>query len=207
MTEPAITCLITDDHPAILASVATFLADEGIEIVGRARTGAEALALLERHQPTVALLDINLPDTSGIELARAIATSHPATATLLYTGYANAGVAHQALDAGAKGVVLKDSPLIDIARAVSLVTAGGMYLDPLLGGAIATLDKSQPRLTSREREILRLLSDGFTNEEMGAKLFLSPETVRTHVHKAVVRLRVRNRTQAVARALRDGLIS
>ena len=205
--ESPLTLLLADDHPAILDSVATLLRDERIEVVGRARTGAEALELIERRDPAVALLDRRLPDLSGIEVARRIVRAFPRTATLLYTGHADSALVHEALDAGARGVVLKEAPLPDLPRAIAIVAGGGTYLDPLLGGALATLGVQVRQLTAREREVLRLLANGHTNEEVGLQLYLSPETVRTHVHRAVTRLGVRNRTQAVAKALREGLIA
>jgi DNA-binding NarL/FixJ family response regulator len=205
--ETVTTCLLADDHPAILASVAAFLTDEGIDVVATARTGAEALRALELHGVAVAVLDQRLPDMTGVELARAIAAIRPDTAVLLYTGFSEAALVQEALDAGVCGIVLKDAPLTDLPRAIALVAEGGSYLDPVLGGALAGSRADEPRLTPREREVLRLLSKGQTNKEIGAELFLSPETVRTHVHKAVVRLGVRNRTEAVAKGLREGLIA
>jgi DNA-binding NarL/FixJ family response regulator len=201
-----ITCLLADDHPAILASVGAFLEDEGIEVVATARTGAEALRALELREVAVAVLDQRLPDMTGVELARAVGIARPETAVLLYTGFSEAALVQEALDAGISGIVLKDAPLTDLPRAIALVRRGGSYLDPVLGGALADRRADDPRLTPRERDVLRLLSTGRTNKEIGAELFLSPETVRTHVHKAVVRLGVRNRTEAVAKGLREGLI-
>ena len=203
----ATTCLLADDHPAILASVAAFLVDQGIDVVATARTGAEALRALELRGVDVAVLDQRLPDTTGLELARSIAAARPETAVILYTGFSEAALVQEALDSGVRGIVLKDAPLTDLPRAIALVAEGGSYLDPVLGGALAGSSADKPKLTSRERDVLRLLSTGNTNAEIGAHLFLSPETVRTHVHKAVVRLGVRNRTEAVAKGLREGLIA
>ena len=205
--QTATTCLLADDHPAILASVAAFLRDEEINVVATARTGAEALRALELQSVSVAVLDQRLPDMTGVELARAISAVRPETAVLLYTGFSEAALVQEALDAGISGIVLKDAPLTDLPRAIALVAEGGSYLDPVLGGALAGSHADAPRLTPREREVLRLLSQGHTNEEIGAELFLSSETIRTHVHKAVVRLGVRNRTEAVAKGLREGLIA
>jgi DNA-binding NarL/FixJ family response regulator len=203
----ATTCLLVDDHPAILASVAAFLRDTGIDVTATARTGAEALRALKLHAVDVAVLDQRLPDMAGVELAGRLAIARPETAMLLYTGFSEAAFVQEALDAGLRGIVLKDAPLTDLPRAIELVAGGGSYLDPVLGGALAGASPDEPRLTTREREVLRLLSHGRTNAEIGAELFLSPETIRTHVHKAVVRLGVRNRTEAVAKGLRDGLIA
>jgi DNA-binding NarL/FixJ family response regulator len=203
----ATTCLLADDHPAILASVAAFLIDEGVDVVATARTGAEALRALEIQSVAVAVLDQRLPDMTGVELAREVAAIRPGTAVLLYTGFSEAALVQEALDAGVSGIVLKDAPLTDLPRAIALIAQGGSYLDPVLGGVLAGARTDEPRLTPREREVLRLLSKGQTNKEIGAELFLSPETVRTHVHKAVVRLGVRNRTEAVAKGLREGLFA
>jgi DNA-binding NarL/FixJ family response regulator len=203
----ATTCLLADDHPAILASVAAFLIDEGVDVVATARTGAEALRALEIQSVAVAVLDQRLPDMTGVELAREVAAIRPETAVLLYTGFSEAALVQEALDAGVSGIVLKDAPLTDLPRAIALIAQGGSYLDPVLGGVLAGARTDEPRLTPREREVLRLLSKGQTNKEIGAELFLSPETVRTHVHKAVVRLGVRNRTEAVAKGLREGLFA
>jgi DNA-binding NarL/FixJ family response regulator len=203
----ATTCLLVDDHPAILASVAAFLRDEGVDVAATARTGAEAVRILGLRSVDVAVLDQRLPDMTGIELARQAAELRPETAVILYTGFSEAALVQEALDSGVRGIVLKDAPLTDLPRAIALVAAGGSYLDPVLGGALAGAPADEAPLTSREREVLRALSNGFTNAEIGAQLFLSPETIRTHVHKAVVRLGVRNRTEAVAKGLRDGLIS
>jgi two-component system nitrate/nitrite response regulator NarL len=207
MTSTNTTCLLVDDHPAILASVAAFLKDEGLDVVATARTGGEALRVLESRSVDVAVLDQRLPDMTGVELSYALKKARPETAVVLYTGFSDSALLQEALDAGVGGFVLKDAPLDDLPRAIALVAAGGSYLDPVLGGALAGADPDAPTLTSREREVLRLLADGRTNAEIGALLFLSPETIRTHVHKAVVRLGVRNRTEAVAKGLRDGLIA
>lgn len=202
-----ISCLLVDDHPAILKALVAILSDDGIDVIGRAERGAEALTIMESRKPDVALIDLRLPDLSGIEVVRAAATSAPGTACLLYTGYAEWAQAREALDAGARGVISKEAPLADVARAICAAAAGGVYLDPRLGGELAIGAPGRPELTRRERDVLRCLADGLTNDEIGAQLFLSPETVRGYVRKATTRLGARNRMQAVAAALRDGLIS
>ncbi|MCC6224390.1 MAG: response regulator transcription factor [Thermoleophilia bacterium] len=208
MTEP-ITCLVADDHPAMIEAVCDVLQEGGFEIVGRARDGEEALAKLETRQPQVALLDLRMPRLSGIEVARRAQRLAPATAVILYTAYGERALLTEALDAGARGFLLKEAPLSDLVRAVEMVAAGQTYVDPGLAGVLASSDAAAKatKLTQRERDVLRLLADGLTNEEIGKRLFISPETVRTHVRKAMARLDADTRTQAVATALRKSLIA
>ncbi len=204
-----ITCLIADDHPAVLEAVAEFLVQGGIEVVARAVDGEEALREIERLQPAVALIDVRMPRLGGIELTRRARHSAPGTAVLLYTGYGDRALLSEGLDAGVSGFVLKEAPIDDLLRAIRSVAGGGTYVDPVLAGTLAAspAGAKRPELTVRERDILRLLADGLSNEEIGARLFISPETVRTHIRKAMTKLGADTRTQAVARALRDELIA
>jgi DNA-binding NarL/FixJ family response regulator len=203
---PRITCLLVDDHPVILKALAAILKDDGIEIVGRAERGSEALAMLESRRPAVMLLDLQLPDMTGIEVIQAAAKAAPDTACLVYTGYADWAHAREALDVGGRGVVSKEAPFGDVARAIAMVASGQIYLDPMLGAELAADRLSRPHLSHRERDVLRCLAEGLTNDEIGLRLHLSGETVRGYVRKATARLGARNRTQAVAAAVRDGLI-
>jgi DNA-binding NarL/FixJ family response regulator len=208
MTE-AVTCLVADDHPAVLAAVCAVFEDSGIEVVARARDGAEALDLIQTQKPQVALLDVRMPRMSGIEIARESLRTTPETGILLYTGYAERALMIEALDAGARGFVLKEAPLPDLVRAVETVAQGKTYVDPVLAGVIASPEVATqiPSLSQRQREVLRLLADGLKNEEIGKRLFISPETVRTHVRKAMAKLEADTRTEAVATALRQSLIT
>jgi DNA-binding NarL/FixJ family response regulator len=201
--------VVADDHPAVLEAVAAYLVEGGIDLVGRARDGTEALAMIERRRPRVALVDVRMPKLGGIELTRQAQRSAPETAILLYTGYGDRALLTEALDAGVRGFVLKEAPMDDLLRAVQSVAAGGTYVDPVLAGTLAatSVGKELPDLTQRERDVLRLLADGLTNEEIGKRLFISAETVRTHVRKAMDKLDADTRTQAVARALRGHLIA
>jgi DNA-binding NarL/FixJ family response regulator len=204
-----ITCLVADDHPAMIEAVSDVLEEHGIEIAGRARDGEEALAKIATRTPQVALVDLRMPRLSGIEVARRAKLASPGTAVILYTAHGERALLTEALDAGARGFVLKEAPLSDLVRAVEMVAAGQPYVDPALAGVLATSDAAAKatRLTQREREILRLLADGLNNEEIGKRLFISPETVRTHVRKAMAKLDADTRTHAVATALRQSLIA
>ena len=205
----AVTCIVADDHPAMVEAVCEVLAQHGVEVVGRARDGEEALAKIEASRPTVALVDLRMPRLSGIELTRRGSVSAPETSFILYTAYGERALLTEALDAGARGFVLKEAPLADLVRAVEIVARGGTYVDPVLAGVFATASGTGklPALTQCERDVLRLLADGLSNEEIGKRLFISPETVRTHVRKAMAKLDADTRTQAVAKALRQSLIA
>ncbi|HVU76944.1 MAG TPA: response regulator transcription factor [Gaiellaceae bacterium] len=204
-----ISCVVADDHPAVLEAVAEFLSQGGVDVVGRANDGEEALDRIETRKPRVALVDVRMPRLGGIELTRRAKRSAPGTAVLLYTGYGDRALLTEALDAGVAGFVLKEAPMDDLLRAVQAVANGGTYVDPVLAGTLAasSVGGNVPQLTQRERDVLRLLADGHSNEEIGKKLFISAETVRTHVRKAMDKLDADTRTQAVARALRENLIA
>jgi DNA-binding NarL/FixJ family response regulator len=200
--------LVADDHPAMVEAVCETLAESGIEVTGRARDGDEALAKIEARKPDVAVVDLRMPRLSGVEIARRASRSSPETGVILYTAYGERALLTEALDAGARGFVLKEAPLDDLVRAVETVAAGGTYVDPVLAGVLASSSANEvPSLTQRERDVLRLLADGLSNEEIGKRLFISPETVRTHIRKAMDKLDADTRTQAVAKALRQSLIA
>ena len=204
-----ITCLVADDHPAVVEAVADVLSEHGILVAGKARDGEDALEQIEALKPDVVLLDVRMPRLGGIEVARRAARSTPDTAVILYTAFGDRAVLTEALDAGARGFVLKEAPLAEVVRAVELVAAGKTYVDPVLAGVLSVGAGSDKlvNLTQREREVLRLLADGLANEEIGKRLFISAETVRTHIRKAMAKLDADTRTEAVATALRQSLIS
>jgi DNA-binding NarL/FixJ family response regulator len=204
-----ITCFVADDHPAVVQAVADYLSAHEASVVGTARDGEEALDGIESSKPDVAILDLRMPRMSGIEVARRAGRVAPTTAVILYTAYGERALLTEALDAGARGFVLKEAPLAEVLRAVELVADGRTYVDPVLAGVLSSSAASDKtlRLTQRERDTLRLLADGHSNEEIGKRLFISPETVRTHVRKAMAKLDADTRTQAVATALRQSLIA
>jgi DNA-binding NarL/FixJ family response regulator len=207
-TSNSIRAVVADDHPAVLRSVCDVLIDAGVDVVGRASNGEEAVAKIEATRPMVAVIDVRMPRLNGIEVASKVSRTTPETAVILYTAYGDRALLSEALDAGVRGFVLKEAPLQDLTRAVDMVSGGAVYVDPVLAGVLASAESERlPQLTKREREVLRLLADGLSNEEIGKRLFLSPETVRTHVQKAMRRLEADTRTQAVALALRQSLIA
>ncbi len=203
------TCVIADDHPPVLQFLSRYLSNNGITITASTCDGDEALRKIELTRPTVAVLDARMPRRSGIDVLKHLAATRSPTRVILYTGYGDDALLSEALDAGVGGMLDKDAPLDDLVRAIHVVADGGMYVDP--AAAAALIDQRRRRrdrvLTQREREVLRLLADGMTNEVMGAELSISPQTVRTHIQKAREKLGAQTRVQAVATALREGLIS
>jgi DNA-binding NarL/FixJ family response regulator len=204
----AATCLIADDHPVIVEALLLVLEGSGVHLTGLARQGHEALAKIESERPALAILDLHLPGLSGIEVTRQAAESAPATAVILYTADAEISLVREALAAGVRGFVLKGAPLVDITRAIEMVVGGDIYVDPaLVAGLHRGEEATRPKLTAREHEILGLLADGLSYDEMGRRLSISSETARTHVRKAVERLGARTRAHALAIALRESLIA
>ena len=202
------TCLVADDHPAVTHVVSQLLLDRGFEVLATVEDGSDALAEIVRLRPDIAVLDLAMPNLSGIEVARQAAVSSPETAVLLYTGHSQEALLREALDAGVQGLVLKHAPVIEVIRAIETVATGRVYVDPTLAVPLIEAGKKPSRndLTQREREVLRLIADGRSNEEIGRELYISPQTVRTYVRKAMAKLQCRNRTHAVATALRRSLI-
>ncbi|HVW90219.1 MAG TPA: response regulator transcription factor [Gaiellaceae bacterium] len=201
MNDP--TCLVADDHPALTSAVSSYLADNGFDIVGTAPDGRRALALAEEEQPELALLDYRMPRLAGVELIAALREASPETRICIYTADGDEKLASEVLAAGAAALVLKEAPLADLVRALEAALAGGSYLDP----AVKRADTGGGKLTQRELDVLGLLAEGLQHEEIGNRLGISSETVRTHLRKACDRLGAATRTQAVATALRHGLIA
>jgi DNA-binding NarL/FixJ family response regulator len=197
------TCLIADDHPIVTESIAEVLTRIGLEVVARVQDGEAAVAEILRLEPAVALVDLRLPKLDGAEVARR--TARTETAVILYTG-ADPLLLSSALESGARGFLLKEAPISDLARAVKMVANGAVYLDPALAGFLMESPAGR-NLTRQELELLRLLAEGYTNEAIGKRLYLSPETVRAHVRKLMTKLDVHTRTAAVATALRERLIA
>ena len=205
----SITCVLADDHPPVLQFLSRYLSNQGITITASTRDGAQALQKIEQTKPTVAVLDARMPRVSGLDVLRLLTESGSPTRVILYTGYGDDALLSDALDAGVGGVIDKEAPLDDLVRAIGVVAEGGTYLDPTAAAAlIAQRRRNRNReLTQRERDVLRLLSEGKTNEQIGTDLKISPQTVRTHVQKAMEKLGATTRVQAVATALRESLIA
>lgn len=185
------------------------LRQDGLEVVGEAGTAAEGGELVVALRPDAAIVDINLPDESGIVLTRRLTSRVPESGVLLYTGNEDADLLREALESGARGYALKTAPPVETVRAVRAVAAGGTYVDPRIRQIL--LDRpSTDRvavLSDREREVLSHIGNGRTIEQIGEELFISPQTVRTHVQNAMRKMEARTRTHAIVLALRTGELS
>jgi DNA-binding NarL/FixJ family response regulator len=196
-------CLIADDHPALTSAVTAYLAPSGFEIVGPVSDGRRAVELATAEQPDLALVDFRMPRLSGTDLVAALREASPQTRIVVYTADADEQIAADVLAAGAAALVLKEAPLADLVRALEAALGGSSYLDP----ALTKLAAPATKLTRRELDVLALLAEGLQHEAIGKRLGISSETVRTHLRKASDRLGASTRTQAVATALRLGLIA
>lgn len=201
MNDP--TCLLADDHPALTVAIEAFLNENGFDVVGPVADGRRAVALAEQTKPELAVIDYRMPRLAGVELIQALHSVSPETRIAVYTADADEALANGVLAAGAVAIVLKEAPLADLARALETALAGKSYIDP----ALAKPTKPNGKLTQRELDVLELLAEGLQHEEIGRRLGISSETVRTHLRKASDRLGAATRTQAVATALRLGLIA
>jgi two-component system, NarL family, response regulator LiaR len=202
------TVVVADDHPPVLETVSRYLGAQGLRVVGQARNGEEAVQLVESLRPVLAVLDLRMPVLAGAAVIRRVTRTTPQCSCVAYSGFADSAVLTEALDAGARGFVLKDAPLEALVRALETVDGGGMYIDPALADVlIRALPGRELGLTTRERDVLRLLADGHSNESIGRELFISPDTARTQLGAAMAKLGVSTRTHAVAKALREALIS
>jgi DNA-binding NarL/FixJ family response regulator len=201
------TCVVADDHPALRVALAQYLAENGFDVVHAAADGADAIAAAERLSPHVAVVDYRMPHLNGGALVRRLKEVSPETRIAVYTAEADAALVDEALASGASAVVLKEAPMADVVRALEAIAEGRPYVDAVLAArAIDQRSNGTTVLTPRETDVLRLLADGLTHEQVGRRLQISAETARTHLRKACRRLGVPTRTSAVARAMRLGLI-
>jgi DNA-binding NarL/FixJ family response regulator len=200
--------VIVDDHVALRRGMELLLRRAGHHVVGTADDAEAGEALILRRRPDVALVDLALPGKSGAEMTRSLLAEDPKLRIILYTGAADENQLLDALDAGAAGFALKSGDPEELEQAIRTVAAGGDYLDPRLTPLLTKGGNGRVKMLSpREREIMGLLSQGLSGEEAAKQLFLSSETVRTHVRNAMQKLGAATRAHAVALAIQHGEIS
>jgi len=211
----SIRVLVADDQSLVRAGFRRLLADEpDIDVVAEADNGVEAVDKASRFAPTVVLMDIRMPQLDGIAATRRILEAEPEARILILTTFDLDEYVYEALRAGASGFVLKDDPPEQLLAAIRTVAAGDALLSPAVTKRVIAQFARVPRptppkeldeLTSREREIFRLIADGLSNAEIGRELYISETTVKTHVTHVFQKLNVRDRVQAVVLAYQSGL--
>lgn len=199
---------LVDDHEVVRRGVTALLeAESDIEVVGEAGTAEQALARVAAVRPDVAVLDVRLPDGSGVEVCREIRSRHEEVACLMLTSFADDEALLHAVMAGAAGYVLKQIHGSDLVGAVRTVASGASLLDPRSTARLLERMRGESRrtdpleaLTAQERQIVQLIGDGLTNREIGKRLFLAEKTIKNHVSNVLAKLGMKRRTQVAVLA-------
>ena len=214
MGDEAVRVLVADDHPVFRDGLAMLLASvDGIEVVGTAANGVEAIDAAVRLMPDVVVMDVQMPLLNGVEATRRLAAEAPSVGIVVLTMSEDDGTVFAAVRAGARGYLVKGAEQEEIVRAITTVASGGAVFGATLALRIAeffaagppTPTDAFPQLTAREREILELLAAGRSNVQIAAALYLSPKTVRNNVSNVFAKLQVADRAEAIVRAREAGL--
>jgi DNA-binding NarL/FixJ family response regulator len=207
LTTSEITCLIVDDHEVVREGLRLSLSRAPhIRVVGEAGDGRAAIELAERRKPNVVIMDVRMPGLDGLDATKELMEKEPNAAVLIFTAYSERSLLARGLESGAKGYILKEAPHETLVRAIEKVAGGDSFIDPALMPAFLSGKDREDMLTAREREILQLLADGMSNADAAQRLFISQETVKSHVRHILAKLEADTRTHAVAIALRDAII-
>ncbi|WP_433433504.1 response regulator [Nonomuraea sp. CA-141351] len=200
--------IIVDDHPVVRDGLRGIFTDDAFEVVGEAGDGLEALAVVDRTSPDVVLTDLRMPRMNGAELIRRLREQSPGVRVLVLTTYDNDVDVLPAIEEGATGYLLKDTPRAELRRAVQAAARGETVLSPSVAGVLTQKIRApqQQSLSPRELEVLSLISRGATNREVAKKLFITEATVKTHLLHIFAKLEVNDRAAAVAAAYETGLL-
>jgi DNA-binding NarL/FixJ family response regulator len=207
--------LIVDDHEMVREGLkAILVAEQDFQIVGEAASAEQAVELIERLRPHIALVDIRLPGTNGIELCHAINEHYPETAVIILTTFTDENLVAQCIQAGARGFIIKDIERLDLKRSIRAVARGEAAIDTKVAASVlAQLRRNPPTieaprspegLSSQQLVILRLIAQGLSSREIATQLYLSENTVKGYVQEILHRLGVKNRTEAVMVAVKQG---
>ena len=207
--------VVVDDHSFYRAGLTRLLRHSGVDVVGEAPNGEEAIRQVAETAPDVVVMDLNMPGLSGIDATRRLVEESPATKVLVLTVSADEGDVTGAILAGASGYVLKDGPVEEVVAGIEAVAAGQSLISPrvatfmlqhLRESAVEVRELAGVRLSGRELEVLSLLAEGRANHEIADLLIISQSTVRNHISSILLKLQVENRVQAAVRAVRDHLV-
>jgi DNA-binding NarL/FixJ family response regulator len=219
MTEPPIRVVIADDQRVVREGLTMLVGlIDGVEVVGTASDGREAVDASERAHPDVVLMDLRMPDMSGEDATRVIRAAHPGTQVLVLTTFADDDSLFKALRAGARGYLTKDASAEEIERAIRAIAGGQTHLDSAVQQRLVTAALESPAnrpraapeplpddLSRREVEVLKLIAAGLSNSEIANALYVSHATVKTHVNRILSKTGARDRAQAVRYAYEHGL--
>jgi len=204
--QPYIRIFSVDDHPLLREGIAAIINNQpDMQMVAQAATGSEAIQMFRQHLPDVTLLDLRLPDMSGIDVLIAIRSEFPEARIVMLTTFEGDVDIRRALEAGARGYVLKNMPPKDLVEAIRQVNKGRKRIPADVAAHLAEY-VGEDDLTEREVDVLRHIAGGNRNREIGERLFISEETVKVHVKHIMEKLGASDRTQAVAIAVRRGII-
>jgi DNA-binding NarL/FixJ family response regulator len=207
--------VLADDHAIYRQGLAGLLGIHGIDVVGQAPNGEEAIELVEELAPDVVVMDLNMPGVSGVEATQILTARTPATKVLILTVSAQAADVTDAVVAGASGYVLKDAPIDEVVGGIRAAAGGEALISPRIAGDLleriregSDAEAVQPTvaLSKRELEVLKLVAAGLGNHEIGETLFIGRSTVRNHISNILMKLQVENRVQAAVRAVRDHIV-
>jgi DNA-binding NarL/FixJ family response regulator len=199
--------LAADDHPLLRTGIGTLIATQpDMQLVGEASNGKEAVQLHRELNPDVTLMDLQMPDMSGLDTIIAIRSEDPSARIIVLTTYAGDALAQRALKAGAQAYVLKSLVRTEILNTIRLVYEGERRVQADVAAEIAKHTADAP-LTTREIEVLRLVASGHANKEISARLFINEETTKTHIKNILAKLGAKDRTHAVSMGLKRGIIS
>jgi DNA-binding NarL/FixJ family response regulator len=203
-----ISVLLVDDHTLVRRGFRRMLDDDQtLEVVGEASNGKEAVQLAQKLQPQVIVMDCQLPEMTGLEATRAILRSHPDTAILMLSMHSEDTLVRQALEAGARGYVLKNAIDLDLANAIKSVAAGKSVLDPRVQPTESLKGERGSGLTERELQVLQHIVAGKSNKEIASELDLSVNTVSVHRANIMDRLGIHKTAELVVYAIRNGLVN